>query len=132
MKGLKRGAVCCAVSVLGLALAGCDIRWLNVSIADFQSKEVQGVWISRSSTTTGTFTHDMQVPVQAANPMFQNILDSSGQQQSLVVTVQPDPANPDHVTVKIGVFAPSVSAYVKVSTYNAVGESPLSAAETTL
>ena len=116
----------------GARARGLRFSWLTVSIADFQSKEVQGVWISRSSTTTGTFTHDMQVPVQAGSGMFQNVLDSSGQPQSLVVTAQPDPANPDHVIVKIGVFAPSVSGYVKVSTYNAVGESPLSAADTTL
>ena len=131
MKRLKRGAVCCAVSILGLALAGCNIGWVNVSIPDFQSKEVQGVWIWLSSGT-GTFTHDLQVPVQPMSSGVQTVPDPSGNQQSLIVMAQPDPANPDGITVKIGVVAPTVSGYVKVSTYNVAGESPLSDAETSL
>ncbi|HME72518.1 MAG TPA: hypothetical protein VKM54_22035 [Myxococcota bacterium] len=140
MKRLKRRAVCCAVSILALALAGCDVTWVNVMVPDFQSKEVQGVWIWLASGTTGTFAHDMQVPVSAqvvssttsGTGEFKNILDSSGKQQLMILMAQPDPANPDGIIVKIGLVAPIASGYVKVSTYNAAGESPLSNAETTL
>jgi hypothetical protein len=142
MKRLKRGAVCCAVSILALALAGCDVTWVNVMIPDFQSKEVQGVWIWLALGATGTFAHDMQVPVQTVSPPATNgketpgvlwtLPDSSGNQQLVIVAAQPDPANPDGISVKIGVVAPILSGSVKVSTYNAAGESPLSAAETSL
>ena len=139
---LKRGAVCCAMSIFALTLVGCDfVRWVNVMIPDFQSKEVQGVWIWRSSGATGTFAHDLQVPVQvvfsptSGTPtpaVFQTVPDSSGHQQVVIIMAQPDPANPDGITVKMGVGVGIVPCYIKVSTYNTAGESPLSAAETTL
>jgi|GEM_PF-1837716 len=142
MKRWRRGAVCCAVSGLALALAGCDVTWVNVMIPDFQSKQVQGVWIWLSSGATGTFAHDLQVPVSAqvvAPPTtgsrtgeWQTLSDSSGQQQVTMLMAQPDPANPDGITVKIGLVGPVPSGYVKVSTYNAAGESPLSTAEASL
>jgi len=134
MKRLKRGVLCCALSILALALAGCDVEWLTVIVPDFQTKDVQGVWVSRSTSTSGTFTHAMQVPVQApgTGPLFQNVPDSGGMQQSIVVVTQPDATNPAGATVKIGVFAPRIPGYVRVSTYNLAGESPLSAADVAL
>jgi hypothetical protein len=142
MKRLQRGAVYCAVSILALALSGCEfVRWVHVMIPDFQSKQVQGVWIWRSSGATATFAHDLQVPVQVVssptsgspNPaVFQTVPDSSGHPQLVVIMAQPDPANPDGITVKMGVGVGKVPSYVRVSTYNAAGESLLSDAEATL
>jgi hypothetical protein len=142
MKRWKRGAVCGAVSVLALALAGCEMTWVNVMIPDFQSKQVQGVWIWLSPGATGAFAHDMQVPVspQIVSPPtsgtrtgeWQTVSDSSGQQQVTFLMAQPDPANPDGITVMIGLGVGTISGYVRVSTYNVVGESPLSQAATAL
>jgi len=138
MNRWKRAAICCTVSALAFALVGCDIQWVNVMIPDFQSKQVQGVWIWYASGATGTFAHQLQVPVQTVfaqigpNPtpgVLETASDPAGNQQMLVVNAQPDPANPDGITVKIGVVAPTVSGYVKVSTYNVAGESPISSAE---
>jgi hypothetical protein len=140
MRRWKHGVLRCAVSVLVLALAGCDVSWVNVMIPDFQSKQVQGVWIWVSSNAAGTFAHSMQVPVPAqivspnGSAQWQTTLDASGQQQGVFLLAQPDPANPDGVTVKIGILSPyvSVSGYVKVSSYNVNGESPVSSAETSI
>jgi hypothetical protein len=133
-KRLKRGVLCCALSILALALAGCDVEWLTVLVPDFQTKQVQGVWISRSTSISGTYTHAMQVPVQApgSGPLFQDVPDSGGVQQSVVVLSQPDSTNPSAATVKIGVFAPRIPGYVRVSTYNTDGESPMSSADAAL
>ena len=138
----RRGAVCGVVSILALAITSCNVQWVNVMIPDFQSKQVQGVWIWRSSGATGAFSHDLQVavPLQIVSPrvsgvqpgQWQIVPDSTGQGQLLFVMAQPDAANPDGITVKIGLVAPFTPGYVKVSTYNAAGESPVSDGETSL
>jgi hypothetical protein len=58
--------------------------------------------------------------------------DSSGHQHLVVVVAQPGPATSNGISGKIGVVAPILSGYVRVAAYNAVGESPMSDAETAL
>ena len=140
MKHLRWGALFCAAPILALALTGCDfVGWVNVLIPDFHSKEVQGVWISCSPQAIGPFMHYLQVPVQVVlspgtgTPLsgaVQTVSDSSGTKQVVIVEARADSANPDGIIVKIGVG--TIPDYVRVSTYNAAGESPLSEAETTL
>jgi hypothetical protein len=83
--------------------------------------------------------HYLQVPVQVVlspgtgTPLsgaVQTVSDSSGTKQVVIVEARADSANPDGIIVKIGVG--TIPDYVRVSTYNAAGESPLSEAETTL
>ena len=140
MKRLRWGALSCVGSILALALTGCDfVGWVNVIIPDFYSKQVQGVWVWRSPQATGPFAHYLQVPVpNVLSPtsdtpisgVFQNVTDSGGNQQVVIVRAQADSANPDGIMLKIGVG--TIPDYVKVSTYNADGESALSEAEATL
>jgi hypothetical protein len=122
-----------ALPLLGLALffLGCDPAWLTVEIPDFGSNQIQGVWVWRLSQQTKQFERDTLIYFGGVS------LDSSGLRLSystysnqgnlsLMAGIAPSSTNPNGITVTLG-FERGGAGIFKVSTYNAVGESLLSA-----
>ncbi len=121
-----------AVLVLSLPLAGCELDVLVVRVPDFDSKQVLGITLWK---TTSTGTYQRALDVEFLEPQ----LDEKGIEligYSYVAdgkTVETwdklhrDPANPDQVI--LGFFALPLASGVthRISTFNAAGDSGLSA-----
>jgi len=119
---------------------GCDLQWIRVTIPDFDSKGVTGVWVWRQSEQTGQFVRDTEIEigdlVVAQNGLeIVSIVTTTGplgERASLPTGVERDAANPDRVTLSLGFTRLSAPGTFKVSTYNDVGDSPLSQESTQL
>jgi len=119
---------------------GCALRWIRVPIPDFDSKGGTGAWGWRQSEQTGQFVRDTEIEigdlVVAQNGLeIVSIVTTTGplgERASLPTGVERDAANPDRVTLSLGFTRLSAPGTFKVSTYNDVGDSPLSQESTQL
>ncbi|HBZ68791.1 MAG TPA: hypothetical protein DEP35_03190 [Deltaproteobacteria bacterium] len=116
---------------LVLPLLGCDLSWLQVEIPDFNSKQIEGVWIWRLSPQTNQYQRDtlvwfQGVTTQTSGEVLTYTSYAAQANVSLTAAIGPDPASSDGVTVTLG-FERGLPGVFKVSTFNAAGESPLSA-----
>jgi len=137
MRRSVRHAVRLACLVFALPLLGCGLSWLTVEIPDFSSKHVEGVWIWRLSPQTNQYVRDTQIQFESVTTLTSgdvlNYTAISGQGQMLLSTsLAHNPANHDVVTVTLSFAEASLPGTFKVSTFNAAGESPLSAQSETL
>ena len=126
-----RHALRLALLALVLPLLACEPTWFTVKIPDFGSKEVEGVWVWRLSTQTHQYEREALIRFESLSSLpSAQILSyaaySNAGAQALTAGIVRDPANPDVVTVTLG-FELGEPGVFKVSTYNAAGESPLSA-----
>jgi len=114
---------------------GCDfaLSSLTVEIPDFTSKQVEGVWVWRLSPQTHQYQRDTLIRFEGVTTL------ASGQTLAYVTgtrggapnatfetSLSANPRNPDAVTVTLG-FLRGQPGVFKVSTFNAAGESPISA-----
>jgi len=132
-----RHAVRLAFLVFVLPLLGCGLSWLTIEIPDFSSKRIEGVWIWRLSPQTNQYVRDTQIQFQNVTALTSgevlNYTATSSQGQLLLsASLAHNPANLDVVTVTLSFAEGSPPGTFKVSTFNAAGESPLSAQSETL
>lgn len=122
-----------ALVLLLVPAQGCSLALLTVTIPDFASKAVAGVWIWRLSPTTGAFERDTQFTFQgtriAANGEildYQATATSDGRTIPATAYVLRDPVNRDQVTLQLILSKVDETGYYRASTFNANGDSPLS------
>jgi len=126
-----RHALRLALLALVLPLLACDPTFLTVKIPDFGSKQVEGVWVWRLSAQTNQYEREALIRFQGVTTLttgqfLSYAAYSNAGTQSLTAGIVRDPANPDVVTVTLG-FELGQPGVFKVSTFNAAGESSLSA-----
>lgn len=130
-----------ALFALGACLVGgigCDLQWVKVMIPDFESKHVTGVWVWRQSEQNGQYVRDTEIGfgtrisgVDGSELLLvETTLGTLGERSSLPTGIERDATNPDHVTLVLGFTRLSAPGIFKVSSYNASGDSPLSATST--
>lgn len=127
-------------TVLGLLclattpLQGCTLGWFTLSIPDFTSKAVEGVWLWRLSPETGEWERDTQITFGA--PALQADGEWLEYQAMPLDGAQPVPGtsqvvrnaeNPDHVTLQLLFSRVEEAGTYRASTYNHAGDSALSA-----
>ncbi len=137
-KSLLRAVSTLALAFLVLPLVACESKDVVVRIPDFDSAQVDGVWVWRLDDATGQWVKDGQID-------FGQLLLAGGREQleyenlgvaggsaetqegvALRADVLRDPLNPDQVTVELIYFRMSDPGEFRVTTYNDAGESPLS------
>jgi hypothetical protein len=126
--------------LLGLMLGstGCSFRWLHLVIPDYLASQVEGIEVWRLDEVTGSPQAVGGIELVGISsvdlgggPMdlmeYRLVLPDG----SLAETIYAEPiwsaANPDDLELRVMFHSLSASGYIKVSTYNAVGSSPLSA-----
>jgi hypothetical protein len=125
-----------ALVVLVLPLLACDPSWLTVIIPDFTSKEIEGVWIWRLAGHSGQYQRYALIRFDGVmtapqGPLLTYSSYSTSGQDSLNAVVTVDPWDADVVVLTLG-FERGAPGVFKVTTFNAAGESPLSAASVNL
>lgn len=130
MHRFLRHALLLALAALALPVLGCNPSWLTVEIPDFASKQIKGVWIWRLDPETHQYERDTLVRFEgvtwvSTRPILSYFTYAQQGGISLTAGVERDHANPDHVTLTLG-FERGAPGVFKVSTWNAVGDSPLS------
>lgn len=133
MRRAIRRAFAITLCALALPISGCDLSFLTVRIPDFDSKKIRGIWISRRSETSGQYVHVSKVTFQTLTTVsgstilsYLSVVGPLGESASLTTGLQRDRSNPDIVTLKLGFQRLAAPGLFKVSTFNQVGESPLS------
>lgn len=128
------GLVACLAGGLG-----CDMQWVTVVIPDYDSKQVKGVWVWRQAEQSGQFVRDTEIefvePIVGSQYELIRVETTTGplgERSSLPTGITRDAQNPDRVTMTLGFTRLSAPGIFKVSTYNAAGDSPLSAASSQL
>jgi len=115
-----------------LPLGGCQLECFTITIPDFASKAVQGVWLWRLSTATGAYERDTQftfgpIEVAAAGDTVTYSTSPAGGSSPVSVTtyITRDPAQSDQVTVQLIYSRTADPGSYRASTYNTAGDSPL-------
>ena len=121
------------LALASVVFQGCTLGTVTISIPDFASKSVQGVWLWRSTAFNGAYQREVQFSFGEFQP------DAQG--EALEYTASPadgsapipiptyvvrDAANPDRVTVSLIFGRSEDAAFYRASTYNTSGDSPLS------
>lgn len=142
MNGLLRASLATALLAFPLLLAGCEIGGLTMVIPDFESSEVLGVRVYRQVDSTGDPDVDYVLaseivfnePVLAADghERMNYTVDGLTNSDTFSTVVTRDAQNPDRVEVDLLFMYELPDGGFRVSTYNAVGESPLSNEELVL
>lgn len=131
-RSIRRTAVF-VLAALALCLGGCELKSFKVWIPDFDSSQVRGVWIYQQGIS-GAYERLMQLVF--TEPFYKDgeeilaytvdgFVDEDGAQIHVETPLARNPANPDEVTIELW-FPCDPPAAIRVSTYNAVDESPLS------
>jgi hypothetical protein len=131
MHRFLRRAFVLPLLALALSLLACDPSWLTVEIPDYSSNQIEGVWVWRWSQQATQFERDTLIHFRgvhnlSSGPLLAYSTYSSQGDLSLTAAIVRSPTNPNAITVTLG-FERGASGLFKVSTYNAVGESALSA-----
>jgi hypothetical protein len=133
MRKSLRSLACGAIVLATVPFGGCQLASFTISIPDFMTKQVSGVWLWRQSPTTGVFERDGQLvfgatgSTTAGETIDYTATPSGGAAgQPCTAQVVRDATNPDHVTLQL-IFTRSQDAgYYRASTFNTTGDSPLS------
>jgi hypothetical protein len=131
-RSIRRAAVF-ASAAIALCLVGCELRSFKIWIPDFDSSQVRGVWIYQQATS-GAYERMLQLVF--TEPFYRDgaevlmytadgFADEDGIQIHVETQVVRNPENPDEVTLEIS-FPCDPPTAIRMSTYNAVDESPLS------
>jgi hypothetical protein len=127
---MRRARALATASLLFLAFSvlGCDWRQLSVRIPDFESKQVLGVGVWRTSGGAGyerEFEIHFSPPRQVGAQEVITYTVSGGLTSSQIDAIERDSQNPDQITVHLWMPLLGGGSY-KVTTFNDAGESPLS------
>lgn len=133
MRGSKMRWMRVALILFVLPLAGCDLSWVKLTISDFESKRVQGIWISRQSEATGAWVHDVRIDFGAVALVqgyewlqYESVVGAAGERNWISALVERAPNNSNEVTISLGFMRLSAPGRYKISAFNVAGESPLS------
>ena len=134
MKRSIQRVVVLACAAIALCLGGCEVRSLRICIPDFESNRVGGVWVYQLSERSGEFERMAQLVftesfdkrgAEVLTYSIDGLVDAKGDKIHVEVEVARNPENSDEVTMDL-LFPCDPPSAIKVSTYNAIGESPLS------
>jgi hypothetical protein len=132
-RSMRRAALVAFIAIV-LCLGGCEFRSLKIRIPDFDSNQVGGLWIYPFSENSEEFVKLVQLfftepfdqeGTEVLGYSFDGFVDVDGNQIHMETQVVRNPENPDEVTLELW-FPCAPPGAVKVSTYNAIGESLLS------
>jgi hypothetical protein len=134
---LLRSFFALAAMLLVLPSSGCDTsKEFRVVIPDFQSAQVQGVWLWRQAPTGGEFERSLEITL--GEPFLQDgrevveytMRDPVMQWEvTFVAPVFRDDANPDSAEIQLYALLWASDGLFKASTFNQYGESELSQEE---
>jgi hypothetical protein len=121
------------LAVALLPLFGCSLSFLTVRISDFESKQVRGIWVWRRSEQTGQYLKDTQLvfgtlvkQAQGELLLYTTTYGPLGERGALSTGLARDASNQNIVTMQVAFLRRSAPGTFKVTTYNAIGDSPLS------
>ena len=120
-----------AFVALGLSAAGCEVRGFRIQVPGFETKGVLGVWVWRESPTSGEYERYAQIEFGERFEMYEGAkflwysFPAAQGPMYLQTAIEAASAAPDTVNLNLA-FLQAPGSF-KVSSYNASGESPLSA-----
>jgi hypothetical protein len=119
-----------ALVALVVSAAGCEVRGFRIQVPGFETHGVQGIWVWRESPTTGEYERYAQIEFGERYELFEGSeflwysFPAAEGPMFLQTAIEPG-AEPDAVNLNLAFL--QVPGSFKVSSYNASGESPLSA-----
>ena len=131
-RSIRRAAVF-TFAAIALCLVGCELKSFKIWIPDFDSNQVRGVWIYQQSSS-GEYEKLLQLVfsepfyregMEALSYTADGFVGEEGNQIHVETQLVRNPANPDEVTIEI-MYPCDPPTSIRVSTYNAFDESPLS------
>ena len=135
---MRRVAVTGVAAALLLSVSGCSWVTFTVGILDFDTSQVEGLWLWRADSS-GAFQHaarfDFSAPqMEGSSEIMDYVISVPGSTGGLPaqVSVQRAPADPNQVTLVLLYPRGETSGVYRVSSFNAAGESALSTSESTL
>ena len=115
-----------------LPLQGCSLSYFTIAIPDFESKAVQGVWLWRLSPTTGTYERDTQFvfvateAVDGSELLTYSAVPGDGAPPVQISTyLTRDGQDPDRASLQLIYTRSSGTGSYRASSYNQLGDSPL-------
>lgn len=125
---------------LAIPITACDVSQVTVEIPDFQSSQVEGLWLWHLSDQTGqyerlsqvTFDSNPQSAVDSGTITYTIVAPDGQHEATILSAITPSTTNPDSVTLTLYVERANQHGSFRVSTFNAAGESPLSSASITM
>jgi hypothetical protein len=133
MRSWLRSLLLGALVVAAIPFGGCSLTYFTISIPDFSSKQVGGVWLWRLSTTTGLYARDTQFVLSpiVSGPTgeiidYSVVMGGGTPPQGMTTQVARDKNNPDKVVLTLLFTQLDAPGYYRASTFNAAGDSPLS------
>ena len=121
-----------AVILMALPLTACEWVQVGIRIPDFESSQVEGVWIWRFSEETEEFERVAQIQMDPESSEGGSIVSyqidygEGTEPYHLWADLVPD-EDPDALNVVLWYPRVGAPGFYRASSYNAAGESPLSA-----
>jgi hypothetical protein len=135
---MRRVAATGVAAALLLSISGCNWVTVAVKILDFNSAQVQGIWLWRADAS-GSFQraarYDFSSPqTTSSGEVMEYVVSVPGSSGSVraEVSVQRSPTNPNEVALVMIYPRSEASGTYRASSFNAAGESALSSMQTTL
>lgn len=140
LRPVHRGALAFSLALLLLPIGGCTPKLLRIQLGAFRLGDVDGIWIWRRSPTSGRYTRSCRVAI--SDPYQQNGVEVVSYVESCLNGLTGAPmqaqvarlaSDPDTVSLNLVVEPPSPALSIyRASSFNAAGESALSAASVQL
>jgi hypothetical protein len=120
-----------AILTLALPLGGCDWNVLVVQVPDFDSKQVLGITLWRTTAQGAQRALDVELLEPRLDEQGMELIGYSyladGETVEVWNQLHRDPANPDRVILGFAALPLPQNATYRISTFNAAGDSALSA-----
>jgi hypothetical protein len=120
-----------AILTLALPLGGCDWNVLVVQVPDFDSKQVLGITLWRTTAQGAQRALDVELLEPRLDEQGMELIGYSyladGETVEVWNQLHRDPANPDRVLLGFAALPLPANATYRISTFNAAGDSALSA-----
>ena len=120
-----------ALVALALGAAGCEVRSFRIQVPGFENMGVLGIWVWRESPTTGEYERYAQIEFHNRFELYEGVeflwysFPAAEGPMYLQTAIEHAPEAPDTVNLNLAFLR--VPGSFKVTSYNASGESPLSA-----
>ena len=120
-----------AILTLALPLGGCDWDVLVVQVPDFDSKQVLGITLWRTTAQGAQRALDVELLEPRLDEQGMELIGYSyladGETVEVWNQLHRDPANPDRVILGFVALPLPENVTYRISTFNAAGDSALSA-----
>lgn len=135
---MRRVAATGVAAALLLFVSGCTWTSFTVGILDFDTSQVQGLWLWRADAS-GAFQRaarfDFSPPrLNGSSEVMDYVVSMPGSTDTMPaqVSVQRSPTNPNQVALVLLYPRSEASGTYRVSSFNAAGESALSTTQSAL